>query len=115
MEAIERLLTPKEYADMRRCSVRTTERERERGDGCPYVQIGRRIYYRREDIERFITARVRGYDKAFPPALQAEQIHDCTRDDATTCSQPPRHPRLRSRNDDKAPRNRMSDSREPVA
>jgi hypothetical protein len=57
------LLTSKEYAAVRRCSDRTIERERESGDGCPYVQLGRRIYYRREDVERFINAHVRGKDQ----------------------------------------------------
>jgi hypothetical protein len=55
-----KLLTQKEYTDIRGCSIRTAERERETGDGCPYVRLGRRIYYRREDVERFINAHVRG-------------------------------------------------------
>ena len=54
------LLTVRECADYRRCSIRTLDRERELGDGCPYVRIGSRIYYRRGDIDRFIAAHVRG-------------------------------------------------------
>jgi hypothetical protein len=60
MEAIRRLLTSKDRAEREHRSVRTIERERERGDGCPYVQLGRRIYYRPEDVEQFISAHVRG-------------------------------------------------------
>jgi hypothetical protein len=69
---MQRLLTQKEYADMRRCSVRTTERERETGNGCPYVRMGRRIYYRPEDVQQFITAHVRGSDKKSPPARMSD-------------------------------------------
>jgi hypothetical protein len=48
------LLTAKECAEYRRCHVRTLENERERGDGCPFIRIGRRIYYRRADVDKFI-------------------------------------------------------------
>jgi hypothetical protein len=58
------LLTAKECADYRRCHVRTLERERELGNGCPYVRIGGRIYYRRSDIDQFIAAHVCGGDVA---------------------------------------------------
>jgi hypothetical protein len=54
------LMTPQEYARYRRCSLRTLDRERAVGQGCPYVRIGNRILYRRGDIERFIEAHVRG-------------------------------------------------------
>src|SRR5262245_39788659 len=62
----ERLITTNEYADIRNCSTRTIEREREQGDGCPYIRFGRRIYYRRADIEAFIMAHVHG--SRGPPA-----------------------------------------------
>ncbi|MFY9839784.1 MAG: helix-turn-helix domain-containing protein [Xanthobacteraceae bacterium] len=52
------LLTAKECAAYRRCHVRTLENERECGDGCPYIRIGRRIYYRRSDVETFIAKHV---------------------------------------------------------
>jgi hypothetical protein len=58
------LWTSREYAGYRRCSQRTVDRERERGDGCPYVRIGARIYYRPCDVERFIAAHVCGSDRA---------------------------------------------------
>src|SRR5258708_2055620 len=87
MQAIERLLTPKEYADIRRCSIRTTERERERCDGCPYVQMGRRIYYRREDVEQFISAHVRRpHQTSADP--HAEGVLECTRDEPAASSKP---------------------------
>jgi hypothetical protein len=54
------LLTPQEYARYRRCSVRTLDRERAVGCGCPYVKLGARILYRQSDIERFLAANIRG-------------------------------------------------------
>lgn len=48
------LLTPKECAAYRRCSVRKLDRERAERRGCPYVQIDGRIFYRRADVDRFI-------------------------------------------------------------
>ncbi len=51
-------LTTEEYAQLRRCSVRTVERERANGDGCPYVRLGSRILYRRADIDRWIEQHV---------------------------------------------------------
>jgi hypothetical protein len=52
------LLTARECADYRRCSLRTLDRERELGNGCPYVRIGGRIYYRRGDVDQFIADHV---------------------------------------------------------
>jgi hypothetical protein len=54
------LLTPKECADYLRRSVRTLDRDRAEGLGCPYVRIGGRIFYRRSDLDRFIALHVRG-------------------------------------------------------
>ena len=54
------LLTPQEYAHVRRSSVRTLDRERAEGRGCPFVRLGSRIFYRRRDIDRYIEAQVRG-------------------------------------------------------
>jgi hypothetical protein len=56
------LLTPKECAAFRRCSVRKLDRERAEGRGCRYVRIDDRIFYRRSDVNRFIEAHVRGGD-----------------------------------------------------
>jgi hypothetical protein len=60
------LWTPRECAGYRRCSLRTLDRERERGDGCSYVRIGGRIYYRRNDVDEFIAAHVCGGDRVRP-------------------------------------------------
>ena len=60
------LLTPQEYARYRRCSLRTLDRERSEGKGCPYVRLGARILYRRSDIERYIEAHVRDHGDATP-------------------------------------------------
>jgi hypothetical protein len=54
------LLTPKETAAYRRCSIRKLDRERADGGGCPYVRIDGRIFYRRADVDRFIEVHVRG-------------------------------------------------------
>jgi hypothetical protein len=58
------LLTSRECAAWRRCSVRKLDRERAEGRGCPYVRIDGRVFYRRADVERFIEAHVRGGDSA---------------------------------------------------
>ena len=54
------LLTVKESALYRRCSVRKLDRERAEGRGPAYVRIDGRVYYRRSDIDQFITAHVCG-------------------------------------------------------
>jgi hypothetical protein len=60
------LWTPRECAAYRRCSVRTLDRERELGDGCPYVRIGGRIYYRRGDVDQFIAEHIFGGGRVNP-------------------------------------------------
>jgi hypothetical protein len=50
MHDVDELLTVQEYARIRRCSVRTLERERINGTGCKYIKIGRAVRYRRHDI-----------------------------------------------------------------
>jgi hypothetical protein len=49
-DPLEVLLTQREYAQIRRCSVRTIERERETGTGCRFIKIGRSVRYRRRDV-----------------------------------------------------------------
>jgi Helix-turn-helix domain len=56
------LLTPREYASYRRCSVRTLDRERADGLGCPYIRIGARILYRRADVDHWLDAHRVGGD-----------------------------------------------------
>jgi hypothetical protein len=53
-------LTPFEFARLRRCSLRTLDRERATGRGCRYVRLGARVLYRRADIERYVAENVRG-------------------------------------------------------
>jgi hypothetical protein len=53
-------LTPAEWAQVRRCSVRTLGRERVNRIGCPYVRLGNRILYRRADIDSYIAERLNG-------------------------------------------------------
>jgi hypothetical protein len=54
------LLTPRESAAYRRCSIRKQDRERADGRGPPYIRIDGRIFYRRSDLDAFIAAHVRG-------------------------------------------------------
>jgi hypothetical protein len=76
---MQRLITSKEFSDLRRCSERTTQRERERDNGCPYVRIGRRIYYRPEDVEAFISAHVRGSNTVLPAGSRSRSMtRGCT-------------------------------------
>jgi excisionase family DNA binding protein len=58
------LLTAAETAQLLRCSLRTLDRERADGRGCPFVRIGARIRYRRADVEAFVAAHVRGAARA---------------------------------------------------
>lgn len=41
-------------------SLGTARRNRLLGKGCPYVKLGARVFYRTEDIERYIANNVRG-------------------------------------------------------
>jgi hypothetical protein len=52
------LLTEIEAAQIRSQSVRTLQAERIRGNGCPFVRLGRSVRYRRSDVLRFIAERV---------------------------------------------------------
>ena len=60
MEEIRKLLDSKEVAEITGRSVRSVERDRESGDGCPYVRFGRLIRYRPEDVEKYIAAHLSG-------------------------------------------------------
>jgi len=66
----ETLLTACETARYLRCSLRTLDRERADGRGCPFVRIGGRIRYRRADVEAFVKAHLRGH------ASEAKSISD---------------------------------------
>jgi excisionase family DNA binding protein len=49
-------LTQQEAAEILRLSERTLERHRLSGDGPPFVKLGRRVVYRRADIEAWTRA-----------------------------------------------------------
>jgi hypothetical protein len=59
MRDFEELLTGAEYAELRRCSLRTVERERTSGAGCRFIKIGRSVRYRRCDVFDFLEQHVR--------------------------------------------------------
>lgn len=48
------LLTTAEYAELRQCSVRTIEHERQQGTGARFLRINGMVRYRSEDIEEFL-------------------------------------------------------------
>jgi hypothetical protein len=78
------LITPAEFARLRRCSLRTLDRERATGTGCPHVRLGARVLYRRADIERYIEEHVRGHE---------------SKDAALTSQHPNQRPKVRVRGD----------------
>jgi predicted DNA-binding transcriptional regulator AlpA len=59
MDDLDGLLRQPEYAEIRRCSERTIERERASGSGCKFIKIGRAVRYRRSDIIEFINRHAR--------------------------------------------------------
>jgi excisionase family DNA binding protein len=67
------LLTAAEAARYLRCSLRTLDRERAVGNGCPFVRLGNRIRYRRSDIDAFVAANVRGHATGMVPGPNAAQ------------------------------------------
>ena len=52
------LLTQQEAAEATRLSPRTLERHRLAGTGPKFVRLGRRVLYRREDVEEWIAANI---------------------------------------------------------
>jgi hypothetical protein len=70
------LLTQDEYAEYTNRSVRTLERERAEGRGCPFVRRGPLlIRYRGADIKRHLADQVRGGERrrGRPPRVQATE------------------------------------------
>lgn len=57
-QTTEPLWTEQECADHRRSTVSTLQKERHRGDGPPYVKMGRLVRYRPEDVRAWIAARI---------------------------------------------------------
>ena len=54
------LLTPRECADYRRCSLRKLDRERANGLGPPFVSDGGRVFYRRGDVDDYLASHLTG-------------------------------------------------------
>lgn len=52
------VMTAQALADLTGRSVRTLERDRTTGAGVPFVKIGGRILYRRDDVLAFLASRV---------------------------------------------------------
>ena len=48
------LLSEKEVAKIYKINVRTLQRERSMGIGMPYVKLGKRVRYKRGDVEKYI-------------------------------------------------------------
>ena len=54
MQNQKKLLTEKELQKEYGINARTLQRERTVNSGIPYHKIGRRVFYRRSDIEEFL-------------------------------------------------------------
>src|SRR4051812_44909484 len=93
-QLVDHLLTQGEYAEIRRCSERTIERERSSGTGCCYVKLGRSVRYRRRDVIDFIERNPRNStsERAFPSAAASrsrnsqDRAADLARADLPTAS-----------------------------
>ena len=48
------LLSEKEVQEIYKLNARTLQRDRVLGRGIPYVKIGRRVRYKKSDIEKYI-------------------------------------------------------------
>jgi len=46
--------TAKEFAELRGCAKVTLDTERSRGGGVPYTRMGKRVFYRGAEIEKFL-------------------------------------------------------------
>jgi len=57
--------TSEEVADMRGCSKATMEADRWKGGGIPFSKIGKRCFYRGEDIQKFLQDRLCGSSSSY--------------------------------------------------
>ena len=48
------LLSEKEVENNYKINARTLQRERSMGIGMPYVKLGKRVRYKRSDVEKYI-------------------------------------------------------------
>ena len=49
------LLSEKEVENIYKINARTLQRERTVGTGIPYVKLGKRVRYKKGDVEKYIT------------------------------------------------------------
>ena len=56
----KQLLTEKEVCEKYGLNIRTLQKDRWKGSGLSYVKIRRRILYRVEDVEKYITKHLVG-------------------------------------------------------
>jgi len=49
------LLSEKEVEETYKINTRTLQRERSIGTGIPYVKLGKRVRYKKGDVEKYIT------------------------------------------------------------
>lgn len=52
-----RFLTPREFADLMRVSIRTVETWRSRGGGPPFARVGKHVVYDKIDVDLWINER----------------------------------------------------------
>jgi hypothetical protein len=65
MDSLPALMTTVEVAEFIRASKQSLDQDRYLGRGLPYVRIGRKIRYRREDVLKYLDANTfRGGDAA---------------------------------------------------
>lgn len=69
---LEGYVSEEEYARRRGVSLRTCQRDRQLRQGPPYVQFGRRIYYRVEAVRDWLVRHEREHDKV-PDAIRARR------------------------------------------
>lgn len=67
---VNELIPESEFAAQRGVSVRTVQRERAQRIGPPYIQMGRKIYYRPAAIEGWLLAK----EQAQPRAPKTEGV-----------------------------------------
>jgi hypothetical protein len=67
---LEGYLSEDEYASRRGVSLRTCQRDRQLRQGPPYVQFGRRIYYRIDAVREWLVKNERALDRT-PEALRS--------------------------------------------
>ncbi len=56
---LERLISAKEAADRLRVSVSWLAKARMKGDGPPFIKVGRSVRYRESDLTQFVKGRLR--------------------------------------------------------